>query len=148
MASFGFTYAKAKLLSADIDLDADDIRMLMVMSNTTADTEKDAQFISGANGITTLDECDGENYVRKELEGEAVAADEENDRGEFDANDFTWTALGVGTRQNVGLLLYKHVATDADSIPIAYIDTGGFPFDGNGGNVTIQFNAEGILQAT
>lgn len=146
--SFSYTYAKAKLLSGDIDLDADDIRILMVMSNTTCDTEKDKQFISGANGFTTLDECDGANYVRKALAGAAVAADEANDRGEFDATDAAWTALGVGTRQNVAIVLYKHVTGDEDSIPIAYIDSGGFPFDGNGGDVTVKWNAEGILQAT
>lgn len=145
MASLAYTYAKAKLLSADIDLNADDIRVLMVMSNTTCDTEEDKQFI---DTFTTLDECDGANYARKTLANEAVAADEANDRGEFDADDFTWTALGVGTRQNVGAVVYKFVTDDSDSIPIAYIDTGGFPFDGNGGNVTIQWNAEGILQAT
>ena len=145
MASLVYTYAKAKLLSADIDLNADDIRVAMVMSDTTCDTEEDKQFI---DTFTTLDECDGANYVRKELASEAVTADEANDRGEFDADDFTWTALGVGTRQNVGLLLFKHVNDDTDSIPIAYIDTGGFPFDGNGGNVTYTVNVEGILQLT
>jgi len=145
MASFAYTYAKAKLLSGDIDLDADDIRVLMVMSNTTCDTEEDKVFI---DDFTTLDECDGANYARKTLAGEAVAADEANDRGEFDADDFTWTALGVGTRQNVGIVVFKFVTNDTDSIPIVYIDSGGFPFDGNGGNVTMQWNVEGILQAT
>lgn len=145
MASLAYTYAKAKLLSGDIDLNADDIRILMVMSNTTCDTEEDKVFI---DDFTTLDECDGANYVRKALADEAVAADEANDRGEFDATDVVFTALGVGTRQNVGIVVYKHVNDDTDSIPIAYIDTGGFPFDGNGGNVTVQWNAEGILQAT
>jgi len=145
VASFAYTYAKTKLLSADIDLNADDIRVLMVMSNTTADTEEDKVFI---DDFTTLDECDGANYARKALEDEAVAADEANDRGEFDVTDVTWTALGVGTRQNVGIVIFKHVNDDTDSIPILYIDSGGFPFDGNGGNVTSQWNAEGILQAT
>jgi len=118
------------------------------MTNTTADTEADKQFISGGTGFTTLDEADGANYVRKALADEAVTADEANDRGEFDATDVTWTALGVGTRQYAGLVVFKFVTNDADSIPIYWIDSGGFPFWGNGGNVTAQWNAEGIGQVT
>jgi len=115
------------------------------MSNTTADTEQDTDFI---DQLGTLDEHDGANYARKELANEAVAVDDANNRGEFDADDVTWTALGVGTRQAVGAVVYKHVNDDTDSVLIAYIDTGGFPFDASGGDVTIQWNAEGILQAT
>ena len=145
MADMVYNYAKAKLLSGDIDLDADDIRVLLVMTNSTCDTEDDCDFI---DQFTTLDEMDGANYVRKALAGEAVAVDLPNNRGEFDAENVTWTALGVGTRQVLGAVLYKFVTNDADSIPIAYIDSGGFPFDANGGDVTITWNAEGILQAT
>ena len=145
MADMVYNYAKAKLLSGDIDLDADDIRVLLVMTNSTCDTEDDCDFI---DQFTTLDEMDGANYVRKALAGEVVAVDLPNNRGEFDAENVTWTALGVGTRQVLGAVLYKFVTNDADSIPIAYIDSGGFPFDANGGDVTITWNAEGILQAT
>ncbi|HUV73863.1 MAG TPA: hypothetical protein VMW79_06115 [Anaerolineae bacterium] len=154
MANFQYTYAKAKMLSGDIDMDVDDIRMFMVMSNTTCDTEKDMQIISdGGTGFTTLDECDGVGYARVPLTGEAVAADEANDRGEFTADNLApaWAALAVGTRQNVGIVIYKHVTNDTDSIPIYWIDTCtgvGFPFDGNGGVVNITWNAEGIGQIT
>ena len=147
MASFVYTNAKRALLAGEIDLDTsgDDIRVLLVMTNTTADTEEDVAVI---DDFTTLDEYDGANYVRKALAGEAVAADNANDRGEFDANDITWTALGVGTRQAQAMIVYKHITDDTDSIPLAFIDTGGFPFDGNGGDVAVTWNAEGILQAT
>ena len=47
-----------------------------------------------------------------------------------------------------GALLYIHVTDDTDSIPAAWIDTGGFPFDGTGANNTIQWNALGIVQLT
>lgn len=140
-----YTPAKAKLLSGDIDLNTDDIRVLMVMSNTTADTETDAEFVGS---ITTLDECDGANYARVTLTGEAVAADLANDRGEFDANDISWTNLGAGTRNNVALVVFKFVTNDAASPLIAYIDSGGFPFNGSGINVSVAWNAEGILQLT
>lgn len=149
MANFMYTTAKAKVMSGDIDLTGD-IRFLMVMSDTTCDSEEDKTFI---NQFTTLDECDGANYARVPLVGEAVAPDDPNDRGEFDANDLApaWAALGVGTRQNVAIVVFLFVNDDTDSIPIYFIDTCtgvGFPFDGNGGVVNITWNAEGIGQIT
>jgi len=145
MANFVYTVAKAELLKGTLDFDApNDFRVLLVMTNTTADTEADVATVSA---FTTLDEYDGANYARKELASDTVTKDDANDRGEYDAADITWTALGAGTRNAQAAVLIKHVTDDTDSIPIAYIDTGGFPFAGNGGNVTIQWPAEGILQA-
>ena len=57
-------------------------------------------------------------------------------------------ALGAGTRQALGMVLFRFVTNDADSPVIAYIDSGGFPFSGNGGNVDVAWNLEGILQAS
>ncbi len=151
MASFVYDNAKEQFMLGTLDLDetGDDMRIIMVMSNSTADTEKDKTTIVGGGGpFTTLDECDGANYARKALASQTVTEDGANNRAEFDATNITWTALGVGTRQNIGLVLFKFVTTDADSIPIAYIDTGGFPFDASGGDVTINWNAEGILHLT
>jgi len=57
----------------------------------------------------------------------------------------TWTALGVGTRTTVGVLVYKHVTNDADSPVIAFIEfSGAVTHDGT--DFTIEWNAEGILQ--
>jgi len=147
MASFVYTNAKELMLKGDLDFDeaGNDMRVALVMTNTTADTEKDKALM---NAFTTLDECDGANYVRKALATQVVSEDAGGLRGEFSADPVTWTALGVGTRQVQGLILYKHVTNDADSIPVAWIDTGGFPFWGNGGDVTYTPNAEGILQTT
>ena len=145
MASFVYTPAKTKLLNGDLDFATQDFRVLLVMSNTTADTDQDAEFISS---IGTLDEYDGANYARQAIGGEAVNEDAANNRAEFDGNDIQFATLGAGTRQAVGMVLYLHVTNDADSPVIAYIDSGGFPFSGNGGNVDVAWNAEGILQAT
>lgn len=150
MASFVYTHAKALLLEGALDFDTagDDIRVMLVMTNTTTDTEEDVTTISG---FTTLDEYDGANYARQALANEVVNEDAANNRGEFDADDDEFSGgsgLGVGTRQAQAMVVYKHVTNDTDSIPIAFIDTGGFPFDGNGGQVTVTWNAEGILQAT
>lgn len=147
MANFVYNEAKRALLAGELDFDTDDIRVLLVMSNTTADTEDDANTFAD---FTTLDEFDGSNYTSLgvALTGEAVNEDAANDRAEFDANDAQWTALGNGTRQCQAAIVYKFNTTLNDSEPIAYIDTGGFPFNPGGADVTIQWNAEGILQAT
>jgi hypothetical protein len=145
VASFVYTHAKALLLTAGLNFSTQDIRVMLVMTNTTADTEQDVDTISA---FTTLDEYDGANYARQALTGEAVAEDEANNRGEFDANDATFTALGAGTRQAQAAVVFRHMTDDTDSIPIAYIDTGGFPFSGNGGNIVLQWHAEGIVQTT
>lgn len=145
MASFGYTPAKVGLAKAEIDLATDDIRVLLVMTNTTADTEQDAEFVGD---ISVLDEYDGAAYARKALASQVVNQDDPNNRAEFDAADVTWTALGAGTRQCQAAVVFKFVTNDADSPIIAYLDTGGFPFAGNGADVVAIWNAEGIIQVT
>lgn len=149
IANFVYTNAKRALLAGEIDLDTagNEIRVIYVMTNTTADTEED---VATVGAITTLDELDGAGYTSggQQLDSQAVAADNVNNRGEFDAADEVFLSIGVGTRQVQAALIIKWVTNLASSIPIAFIDTGGFPFDPNGGDITNVWNAEGILQAT
>jgi hypothetical protein len=148
MASFLYTPAKERLAKADLDFDTADLRLIGVMTNTTADTDQDAGTLSA---IGTLDEYDGSGYSRVALSGEVVNRDDPNNRAEIDASDLApwFAALGVGTRQMQAMVLYRHVdGTAANDQPIAFIDTGGFPFSGNGGVVNVTWNAEGILQIT
>lgn len=146
-ASLAYTPFKTNLMKGSFDMQeaGNDIRVALLMTNTTADTEEDAEFVAT---FATLDEMDGANYVRKNLGTQAVNMDTVNNRGEFDAVDVTWTALGAGTRSIAGFLVFKFVTNDAASPNIAFIDSGGFPIAANGGDLTIQFNAEGILQVT
>lgn len=145
--SFWYTPMKGRLARAQANLDTMDLRVLMVMSNTTADTDQDAATIAA---IGTLDECDGANYVRVDLGDPTVSDDNPNNRAEISVAAFTvgGVGLGAGTRSNVGLLVYEHVATDADHRPVAFIDSGGFPFNGNGLPVNVTPNVEGLLQVT
>lgn len=144
--SFVYTPAKTKLLNGDLDFAAHDMRILLVMTNTIADTSQDFEFV-GSMTTVELDEMDGANYARQALASEAVNEDAANNRAEFDATDSVFTNLGAGTRNVAGIVLYRHVTNDADSPLIAYIDSG-FPYTANGATLTIQWNAEGILQAT
>lgn len=146
MASVVYNEFKRASAAGEIDLDTggDDIRIQLLMTNTTADTENDG--IVNINDFTTLDEMDGANYVVKALANEVVNKDDTNDRAEFDADDVTYTALGNGTRAIQGALLYKHVdGTDANDLVIAFIEFSSTQNPG-GSDFTIQWNSEGILQ--
>jgi hypothetical protein len=147
MASFAYTPAKTLIANGGLNFAeaGADLRLILVMTNSTADTDQDTQYVSG---IGTLDEMDGANYVRKACGTQVVAEDAANNRAEFSFDAVTWTALGAGTRQVLGVVLYKHVTNDADSPLIAWVDTGGFPFTANGGNVTLTVSADGFIQIT
>lgn len=143
--SFVFTNAKRALLAGELDFDAQSIRVALLMTNHSLLTagQEDVATISA---ITTLDEFNGANYARKVLASPVVAAVNASDWATFDATDVLFTALGAGTRSAAGILLFRFVTTDADSVPIAWIDTGGFPIAGNGGDLTIVWDALGILR--
>jgi hypothetical protein len=143
MASFVYNKAKTAILNGDIDFGGgDDIRVAMAMTNTTCDTEDDTEFM---DGFTTEDWMDGANYVRKNC-SETVTENLPGNLAFFDdTTNHTWAALGAGTRQVAGFVIFKFVTNDTDSIPIAWIDTGGFPFAANGGDVTVTWNVAGVI---
>jgi hypothetical protein len=118
------------------------------MTNTTADTDQDAGTLSA---IGTLDEYDGSGYSRAALASQAVTRDDANNRAELGATSpiSFGATVGAGTRSAAGALVYRHVdGTAANDLPIAWIDTGGFPINGGGGAFQIAINAEGLLQVT
>jgi hypothetical protein len=146
--SFIYTPAKERAAKADLDLDeaGHDIRALLVMTNTTADTDQDAGTLSA---ITTLDEYDGVGYSRAALASQAVVRDDPNNRAEFTSTtpvSFGAT-VAAGTRSAQAMLIYRFVdGTAANDQPIAFIDTGGFPLNGGGGPFEVAMNAEGWIQ--
>ncbi len=148
MANFAFTEFLEELMKGEIDHADDQVDCMLVMSNTTCDVEGtggiDAEFVGD---FTDDDEYDGATYVRKTLVGKTVAIDISANKGVFDANDITFSTLGVGARSAQAAVLYKFITNDAASIPMYYQDTGGFPFAGNGSDVTIQYAAAGIALA-
>lgn len=148
--SFQYNESRRAFLEKEIDIGSggDAVMVILCMSNTTADTETAATTVSG---FTTLDEYDGANYPagfanRPTIANQLVEVDAPNNRVEFKGDNLTYTSLGVGTRNAVGAVLAKKGTSDADSVPLFWVDTGGFPFAGTGSNVTIQWNAEGIYQ--
>lgn len=143
MANNAFNNALQKILLAYLVTGAD-IRVALLMTNTTADTDKDS--INFVSNIGTLDECDAAGYARVALSTEASNVDDTNDRAEFDAVDASFTGLGGdATRAIQGALIIKHVTDDTDSIPIAFID---FTVDVSlaATQIDVPWSAEGIIQ--
>ncbi|WP_425618055.1 hypothetical protein NA78x_001748 [Anatilimnocola sp. NA78] len=143
MASHLFNEWKQQLLR-DYLASSDDIRLIGVMSNTTADTDNDDIVYVG--DIGTLDEFNGANYSRPALASEVVNEDDTGDEAEFDAADVTLTALGAGTRSLAGWVMYRHVTNDADSPVIGYLEYA-TPKTPDGSDFVVQWNAEGLIKA-
>ena len=92
----------------------------------------------GPGGFNTLG--------RKTLASKTVVYDGPNDRVEWDAADVTWTGIDAGTIDHATMLdeTGETVDTAVDMVVnINVTDT-----VTNGGDITIQWNAEGILQLT
>jgi hypothetical protein len=144
MASLIFNVGKTQIANGGIDLLTDVLRVMLVTSAYTPDAD-DAHIgiVAGARAA----ELSGSGYTAdgELLSNRVVTQDDGNDRAEFDDTaDMTWTAISAGTA--AAAVVYLDSGTDSTSWPICYIDTGGFPVVTNGGDLTIQWNAEGILQ--
>ena len=145
MASNIFNNFLQKLLASYLVTGAD-IRCALLMTNTTADSDKDA--INFVANITTLDECDAAGYARVAIGTEASNVDDANDRAEFDGADVSFTGLGGdATRDIQGALIFKFVTDDTDSVPIAFIDfTADIALAAT--QIDVPWSSSGILQAT
>lgn len=139
MAAWVSNYLKKKIANGEVQLVAHDIRVILISSSFNGNANH--EFVGN---VPVLGELSGTGYVRKSLANKVINVDTPNNRAEFDADDVTWTGINAGTA--VGALLIRHVTNDADSPIIGFTDQGGFPITTNGGDVTIQWNAEGILQ--
>ena len=147
MVNFAYVEAKERGFQGLLDLREAglDVRMLIVMTDTTADTEQTARFVGD---IMTLDEYNGANYARQNMANQVVQRDDPNLRAEFNHDVATFANLGAGARQAQAHVYFSFVTNDADSPLLFYVDTGGYPLDGNGGDVTVTPNVEGAAQLT
>lgn len=149
MGVFIYNAAKLTLLSGQIALATDTFKAVLCMTSTTAgDNAGNGRDAIRVNGIN-LDEFDGTNYARKTLTT-FLLLDNNNDRVQWDANDFSWVELGKdggGSRQIAGMLIYVDGGgDDSTHVPMVWFDSPFvFPFQANGSDVTIQFGGLGIF---
>lgn len=145
MASFLYNGGLAKILSLFNSTTAAALKVRLVMTNTTVDTENDTK--DTLNDFTTMDTHDGSGYVDKTLASITIAQDDTNGGATLDAADVVWTSLGAGTRAIEGALVYhEDAAADSTRSPILFFDTSNI--SSNGGDVTLSFNASGLFRIT
>jgi len=136
MANALYTKGKQNILAADIDLVADDIRVILVDS---------ADYTLNLATHDALDDIPAAARVAVSgaLQNKSVTD------GVFDADDITIST--VSGDQFEYLVLYKHTGTESTSLLIMCIDTAtGLPCTPNGGDVEIQWSsaAEKIFKLT
>lgn len=116
------------------------------LSTSTHVPNKDDIFLDDAGADDFIDgELSGTGYTRQTLASKTLTYDSANDRVEWDAADVSWTGINAGTAAQA--TYYDNTgATDAARRLMWNVDSGGFPVATNGGDLTIQHNAEGIAQ--
>jgi hypothetical protein len=154
MASFVYGLAAELIVEQSLDYLANTIKT--GLSNTTHVPNKDDQFLDDVGADDFIDgELSGTGYTAGfgaagrgaddgQLLSKTVVYDTANDRVELDAADTVWTGINAGTIAQVTLL--KEITNDAASVVIANVDVADTVT--NGGDITIQWDAEGIIQLT
>lgn len=150
MTDFHYNEAAKKVYDQTLDMLVDTIKV--GLSTSTHVPIRNDDFLDEVGADDFIDgELSGTGYAagfgnagRRTLASKAIVVDKPNNRAEFDAADVTWTGISAGTAAQATLL--KEITNDAASITIANVDSGGFPIVTNGGDLTIQWNAEGIIQ--
>lgn len=150
MSSFIYDYAKKGILDGSIDLLGDTLKVMLVKASYTPNQADQFLDVAGTNDLSD-DEIVATDYAgtfggagRKTLASKAVNVDTTNHRATFDAADLLWAGLGGATNDTpVAAVIIKEVTTDADSIPIAYIDTADLTTNDNDFGIT--WHADGIF---
>jgi hypothetical protein len=146
--SLVFNKFKTSEANGGIDLLTDTLKIVLVGSTYSVDADQDFM-----NPSAYQHELSGTGYAggyggsgRKTLSSKVVTQDNVNDRAELTAAPVTWTAINAGTI--AGFLVIRERAATGDTMSelIGYVNTGGFPIVTNGGDFTITFSTEGILQ--
>jgi len=124
-----------------------DVRGMLVMTNTTCDTE---QNMSNLSDFTDIDEADGVGYVQDAITNVTVTWDAVNFRLEIDGDNLDFTTAGTldaCTRSLAGIQWFRYVdGTLANDVPWFFSDSGGFPKTPAGGGATATIDTEGLLQ--
>ena len=160
MGNLVFNTGKLRLIqgaSGAIDLLADAAVKIMALEVDDEPDDPDIEFVGDLLGAGDADEVTSAGYTggfggagRKALASKTLAVDQANDRAEFDAADITWTSITqAGSEVWAALAMVKEITNDAASPLIHKLDTGtGFPLTPNGSDITVTWDAQGILQWT
>jgi hypothetical protein len=136
MANGVYNKGLEELAKALTDLDASDLRVLLVKSSYTFNKDHLTVDDGSANDPASH-EVTVSGYARQALANETVTRDDTNDFAYLDADDAVFTALAAGETIG-GAVLFRHTGTDTTAPLIAFYDL--VDTATNGGNVTVQWN--------
>jgi len=149
---------KEILMEGSVNLTSDTIRVALVNDSTAYTFDPDAHtnlddILDGGTTAAEFGTGSGTGYSRQTISGITVTQDDTDDEGVFDANDTTFSSLDAATIQAV--VIYKQVGGDDNTPgddPVLVVlddDSAGsvadLPLTTNGGDVTLQWNSEGIV---
>jgi len=124
-----------KLMTGEIDL-VDHVIKLAILDNYTPDVEAHETWsdVSGS-------EASGSGYTAggATIANGSVSWVSSDTEAVYDADDYTWTSLNVGTNLSHFVM---HDTTPSDDWLIGYWET---ETPTNGGNYGVEFNADGII---
>jgi len=145
-------HAKQQYLNAAIDWVNDTIRVALISDNTAYSLDIDTdEFVDDV--FASADEFGdngGTGYSRQTVANASTSQDDTDDEGVADGDDVTFSSLDGETIQ--GVLVYKQVGGDdttpGDDPVLYYLDdsdVSDLPKNTNGGDITVQWAAEGIV---
>lgn len=151
MASFVYGLAAELIVEQSLDW-ISDAAIKCGLSTSVHVPAKTDQFVDDVGADDFIDgELSGTGYTggfagsgRKTLASKTVVWDSANSRVELDAADITWTAIDAGTIEHATIM--KEITNDAATVVIVEVDLATQVT--NGGDITIQWDAEGIVQLT
>lgn len=147
-------HAKQQYLAGGIDWETDTIRVALLADSIafSLDIDNDEFVDDVLNGVDAeeFDTAGGTGYSRVNVANATTSQDNTDDEGVADGDDVTFSSLDGATIQ--GVLVYKQVGGDDTTPgddPILYYlddsDVSDLPKNTNGGDITVQWATEGIV---
>ena len=147
MADRAYTHAKGEFLRGNVDWENDNIDALLVMTNTTTDTEDTS--IEVLSDFSTLDEFSGSNYLRIDVPSRTVTDDFVNSKAKLSCGNLVWNAiaphLATAVRQIQAIIIFQNNGGAALDVPLFYLDSFGSAFNPGGNKQTFTPDISGLI---
>lgn len=122
---------------------------IQVTLHTGYTPDIDTHVVWATAGVSSTEYGSGDGYTAggQAIDNQDVTQDNTNDRGQFDADDETWTSLGALSPATPSDVIMWNTTPSSPADPlICYWELGSTAT--NGGNYTLQFGATGIILLT
>lgn len=144
MSNTFFTRAKANLDAFRTGT----VKAKLEKSSSTYTPNVDHDFRADLTGFV---EYDGSGYTEQTLANKSIEYDDTNNRIEFHCDPLAFGTLLAGGGNVVrGIVFYLDTGNAATDVLLCYVDTLtgtiSLPFTANGSPLTININAEGLVQ--